>query len=125
MTFLLEEIYEKTSKYLSNDLSTAIISPVGCVIEALEKGARGIVNVITQNCSYGNVLTSILQRMRPDYGNIPLLTLIYEEQQGGNKLTRLEAFMHQIPKQLTCSRFPGEQLTMYGYGDALQPIMKC
>jgi len=34
-----EEIYEKTSKYLSNDLSTAIISPVGCVIEAIEKGA--------------------------------------------------------------------------------------
>ncbi len=100
-----EEIYEKTSKYLSNDLSTAIISPVGCVIEAVEKGARGIINVITQNCSYGNVLTSILQRMRPDYGNIPLLTLIYEEQQGGNKLTRLEAFMHQIPKQLTCTRF--------------------
>jgi len=106
-----EEIYEKTSKYLSSDLSTAIISPVGCVIEAIEKGARGIINVITQNCSYGNVLTSILQRMRTDYGNIPLLTLIYEEQQGGNKLTRLEAFMHQIPKQLTCVRFPGNSDT--------------
>jgi predicted CoA-substrate-specific enzyme activase len=101
-----DEIYEKTAKYLSNDLSTAIISPVGCVIEAVEKGARGIINVITQNCSYGNVLTSILQRLRSDYGNIPLLTLIYEEQQGGNKLTRLEAFMHQIPKQLKCVRFP-------------------
>ncbi|TAN39066.1 MAG: hypothetical protein EPN25_12585 [Nitrospirae bacterium] len=103
-----EEIYEKTSKYLSNDLSTAIISPLGCVIEAVEKGARGIINAITQNCSYGNVLTSILQSMRPDYGDIPLLTLIYEEQQGGNKLTRLEAFMHQIPRQLTCSRFPDQ-----------------
>lgn len=101
-----DEIYEKTSKYLSNDLSTAIISPVGCVIEAVGKGARGIINVITQNCSYGNVLTSILQRMRADYGNIPLLTLIYEEQQGGNKLTRLEAFMHQIPGQLKCVRLP-------------------
>lgn len=101
-----EEIYEKTSKYLSNDLSEGIISPVGSVIEAIDKGARGIVNVITQNCSHGNVLTSILQRMRPDYENIPLLTLIYEEQQGGNKLTRLEAFMHQIPKQLKCVRFP-------------------
>jgi hypothetical protein len=30
-----------------------------------------------------------------------LLTLIYEEQQGGNQLTRLEAFMHQIPEQLS------------------------
>jgi hypothetical protein len=79
---------------------------VGCVIEAVEKGACGIINVITQNCSYGNVLTSILQRMRPDYGDIPLLTLIYEEQQGGNKLTRLEAFMHQVPKQLKCVQFP-------------------
>ncbi|HAM50275.1 MAG TPA: hypothetical protein DCP92_06115 [Nitrospiraceae bacterium] len=100
-----EEVYQRTSKYLSSDLSTGIISPVGCVIEAIEKGACGIINVITQNCSYGNVLTSILQRMRADYGNVPLLTLIYEEQQGGNKLTRLEAFMHQIAKQLKCVRF--------------------
>jgi len=44
--------------------------------------------------------------MRGDYQNIPLLTLIYKEQRGGNKLTRLEAFMHQIPRQLNGVSLP-------------------
>ncbi|MEO5356443.1 MAG: acyl-CoA dehydratase activase [Nitrospirae bacterium YQR-1] len=94
------EVFEKTSKYLSTTLSSGVISPLGSVIDMIEHGARGIINVITLNCSFGNVLTSVLQRMRKDYGNIPLLTLIYEQQQGGNQMTRLEAFMHQIPAKI-------------------------
>ncbi|GAK60785.1 hypothetical protein U27_00683 [Candidatus Vecturithrix granuli] len=94
-----KEVFEKTSKYLSSELSTGVISPVGSVIDTLELGAKGIINVITLNCSFGNVVTSVLQRVRRDYGDVPLLTLVCEEQQGGNQLTRLEAFMHQIPEQ--------------------------
>ena len=94
-----KEVFEKTSKYLSSDLSTGVISPVGSVIDTLQLGAKGIINVITLNCSFGNVVTSVLQRVRRDYGDVPLLTLVCEEQQGGNQLTRLEAFMHQIPEQ--------------------------
>ncbi len=94
-----KEVFEKTSKYLSPDLSAGVVSPVGSVIDTLELGAKGIINLITLNCSFGNVVTSVLQRVRRDYGDVPLLTLIYEEQQGGNQLTRLEAFMHQIPEQ--------------------------
>ena len=94
-----KEMMEKTSKYLNKELSSGVISPVGSVIDTLEHGAKGIINVITLNCCFGNVVTSILQRVRRDYGDVPLLTLICEEQQGGNQLTRLEAFMHQIPEQ--------------------------
>jgi len=99
-----KEVFEKTSKYLSSELSTGVISPVGSVIDTLELGAKGIINVITLNCSFGNVVTSVLQRVRRDYGDVPLLTLVCEEQQGGNQLTRLEAFMHQIPEQPWRSR---------------------
>ncbi len=94
-----KEVFEKTSKYLSSELSTGIISPVGSVIDTLEIGSKGIINVITLNCSFGNVVTSVLQRVRRDYNDVPLLTLVCEEQQGGNQLTRLEAFMHQIPER--------------------------
>jgi predicted nucleotide-binding protein (sugar kinase/HSP70/actin superfamily) len=94
-----KEVLEKTSKYLNKEISTGIISPVGSVIETLEHGAQGIINVITLNCSFGNVVTSVLQRVRRDYNDVPLLTLVCEEQQGGNQFTRLEAFMHQIPAQ--------------------------
>jgi predicted CoA-substrate-specific enzyme activase len=92
-----KEVFEKTSKYLSSELSTGVISPVGSVIDMLELGAKGVINVVTLNCSFGNVVTSVLQRVRRDYDDVPLLTLICEEQQGGNQLTRLEAFMHQVP----------------------------
>jgi predicted CoA-substrate-specific enzyme activase len=94
-----KEVFEKASKYLSTDLSAGVISPIGSVIDTLELGAKGIINVITLNCSFGNIVTSVLQRVRRDYNDVPLLTLICEEQQGGNQLTRLEAFMYQIPEQ--------------------------
>jgi hypothetical protein len=85
--------------YLSPELSPGVISPIGSVIDTSKLGAKGIINVITLNCSFSNIVTSVLQRVRRNYGDVPLLTLIYEEQQGGNHLTRLEAFMHQMPEQ--------------------------
>ena len=55
-----KEVLEKTSKYLSPDLSSGIISPVGSVIDTLELGSKGIINVITLNCSFGSIIKWLL-----------------------------------------------------------------
>ena len=102
LIYNLEMPYRKTFKklapYLSKEQSLGILAPIGNVLDHYDLGAKGIINVITLNCLYGNIVTSSLLKIKKDYGNPPLLTLTYDGLQSTNHLNRIEAFMYKLKK---------------------------
>ena len=63
---------------------------------AIAAGADGLLNLITLNCSYGTVVTAVLNRELQSRHGVPMLTLVYEGLEKTNEKTRLEAFMQQV-----------------------------
>ncbi len=73
---------------------------VAAILEQLNAGANGILNIITFHCSYGLVLASTLETIKKEYPKIPNLTLIFEGLSATHNRTRLEAFMERVKENL-------------------------
>lgn len=68
---------------------------MGKVIDYINKGATGIVNVMPFTCMPGTVVNGILKKVREENANIPYLNMVFEGIEDTNSITRLEAFVHQ------------------------------
>ena len=73
---------------------------MGKVVEYVEHGYDGIVNVIPFHCMPGTVVNGVLERFQKDYYGIPCLKLSFDGQEQTNEETRLEAFMHQAYQRM-------------------------
>jgi len=73
---------------------------VAAILEQLNAGADGILNIITFHCSYGLVLASTLESIKREYPGVPNLTLIFEGLNATHNRTRLEAFMERVKENL-------------------------
>jgi predicted CoA-substrate-specific enzyme activase len=91
-----EEIVKSTITYLNYNNNQTLFLNVARIIDFARKGADGIINVICFNCMLGTASAAISGRIKKDFGNIPLPTLIYGETESTNEDTKLEAFMEQV-----------------------------
>ena len=73
-----------------------IAAPLATALSYIDRGANGVLNLITLNCSYGTVVTAALLRALKELPELPLLTLVYDGLKKTNEKTRLEAFMEQV-----------------------------
>jgi hypothetical protein len=71
-------------------------APLATAVSQIDRGAHGVLNLITLNCSYGTVVTAALGRVLKDRPGVPMLTLVYDGLKKTNERTRLEAFMDQV-----------------------------
>ncbi len=92
--------YERGMKliepYMDRKMPVGLTGSVASVVEQIQAGADGILNLITLHCSYGLVLGSVLASIEHDYPRLPQLTLIFEGLRPTHNLTRLEAFMERV-----------------------------
>lgn len=91
-----EDMVRSTASYLSFNNNQTLFLNVARMINFARKGADGIINVICFNCLLGTTSAAISARIRKDFGNIPLPTIIYGETDSTNEQTRLEAFTEQV-----------------------------
>jgi predicted CoA-substrate-specific enzyme activase len=110
-----EDMVRSTASYLSFNNNQTLFLNVARMIDFARKGADGIINVICFNCLLGTTSAAISARIRKDFGNIPLPTLIYGETESSNEQTRLEAFAEQVKarykkRESLDSRFPASNL---------------
>ena len=89
------EILKYSSPYLSPMFEGEAILSVGKAIDFYHKGVSGIVVVMPFTCMPGTITSSILNRVRSDYGDVPLLNIAYDGMEETNIRTRLEAFTYQ------------------------------
>lgn len=85
-----------TMAYLNYNNNQSLFLNVARMIDFASKGADGVINVICFNCMLGTVSAAISARIRKEFGNIPLPTLIYGETETDSTGSRLEAFVDQV-----------------------------
>ncbi len=90
-------------RHLDRRYPTGMAAPLATVLGQIERGADGVLNLITLNCSYGTVVTATLNRAMSDSPDVPMLTLVYDGLKKTNERTRLEAFMEQVHDHFTAS----------------------
>jgi predicted CoA-substrate-specific enzyme activase len=83
-------------KFIDPRQPPGIIGSAAAILEQLKAGADGILNIITFQCSYGLVLSSMMETIKKEYPHAPNLTLIFEGLDGTHNRTRLEAFMERV-----------------------------
>ncbi|HEK86511.1 MAG TPA: hypothetical protein ENO29_09200 [Candidatus Aminicenantes bacterium] len=91
-----EDLIKSTVTYLDYNNNQTLFLNIARMIDFARKGADGIINVICFNCMLGTASAAISARIRKDFGNIPLPTLIYGETESAAEDSRLEAFMEQV-----------------------------
>jgi predicted CoA-substrate-specific enzyme activase len=91
-----KEIVENTSRYINLDNNETLLLNVAKMVDFAQKGADGVINAICFNCMLGTISGAIASRIRRDYKNIPIPTLIYSGTELVSEKTKLEAFVYQI-----------------------------
>ncbi|MGB9893384.1 MAG: hypothetical protein ACPLRA_03145, partial [Candidatus Saccharicenans sp.] len=91
-----EDLVRSTVTYLNYNNNQSLFLNVAKMVDFARKGADGIINVICFNCLLGTTAAAISGRIKKDFQNIPLPTLIYGESEMTNSSSRLEAFVAQV-----------------------------
>lgn len=95
----VEKVIDYSYSYLVPELEEEVGITIGKAIDYINLGVSGIVNVMPFTCMPGNIATILLERIKEDNNNIPVINLHYDGQKEGNTEARLETFVFQ------CSRF--------------------
>ena len=82
--------------YMDEKLPCGLTGTVASIMEQINAGADGILNLITFHCTYGLVISSVLTSLDKDYPDLPKLTLILEGLKPTHNRVRLEAFMERV-----------------------------
>jgi len=96
LDLLGRRMWKSAARHADTRLPGGITAPIVTVLQHLDMGADGALNLITLNCSYGTVVTAALSRALKARPGIPMLTLVYDGLKKTNEKTRLEAFMEQV-----------------------------
>lgn len=93
-----KEIIRLAKGYMGNLNHKVLLLNVAKMVDFARKGADGIINAICFNCMIGNSSSAISEKIRRDYGNIPILTAIYSTGNDPSRLIALETFVEQVKR---------------------------
>lgn len=91
-----KEINKSTSSYIGFDNNQTLLLNIAKMVDFVKQGADGVINAICFNCMLGTVSGALAQRIRKDFRNIPIPTLIYTGTESAVEQIRLEAFVYQV-----------------------------
>ena len=91
-----EELLRSTLAYLNYNNNQSLFLNVARMVDLARRGADGIINVICFNCMLGTTSAAISRRIKKDFGELPLPTLIFGESETVATRSRLEAFVEQV-----------------------------
>jgi predicted CoA-substrate-specific enzyme activase len=91
-----EEVLELAGRYLDQSANDIVLLNIAKMVDFVKRGADGVINAIAFHCMLGTVSASLTESIRRDHGMIPITTVVYSGQAGGDTGTKLEAFAHQV-----------------------------
>jgi predicted nucleotide-binding protein (sugar kinase/HSP70/actin superfamily) len=99
------------SPYLTLDNNQTLILNIAKMVDFASRGADGVINAICFNCMLGTVSGAIAQKIRQDFQNIPIPTLIFKGKEDPTEESRLEAFVYQVKQSWEKKQLKQRELT--------------
>ncbi|HJV47880.1 MAG TPA: acyl-CoA dehydratase activase [Geothrix sp.] len=91
-----DEMKRLASPYMPNEAHELLFLNVAKIVDFAEGGADGIINAICFGCMVGNASSAVIERIRKDYGDLPILTAVYAGGEDPSRKMALEAFVSQV-----------------------------
>ena len=91
-----KEVLELAKPYIDRNANETVLLNVAKMVDFANRGAHGVINAISSHCMLGTVSASIIDRIRDDHDQMPMLTLVFSATESATMETRLEAFAHQV-----------------------------
>ena len=89
------EIVKLASKYIWNEASELLFLNIAKIVDFAQRGADGIINATCFNCMVGNASNAIIEKIRRDYSDIPIITTVYSSTDDPARDMILDTFLHQ------------------------------
>jgi predicted CoA-substrate-specific enzyme activase len=86
--------------FIDNSFEGETCLSVGKAIEFYHQGCSGIVNVMPFTCMPGNIVSSLLKKVRTTHDGIPILSIPYDGTRHASTPLRLEAFVYQAKEYM-------------------------
>ncbi|MGD9344439.1 MAG: acyl-CoA dehydratase activase [Candidatus Aminicenantes bacterium] len=90
------EIVENSAPYIGYDNNDLLILNISKMVDFAKHGADGVINAICFNCMLGTISGAIATRIRRDFEDIPIPTLVFSGSDLASEKTKLEAFVYQV-----------------------------
>ena len=90
------EVIQLAGPYVERNANEVVLLNVAKMVDFAQRGAHGVINAISSHCMLGTVSASLVDRIREDHDQLPMLTLIYSATESSTMEARLEAFAHQV-----------------------------
>jgi len=92
----IKEILSLGDKYLDRSLRGEAILTIGKTLHSIKRGRDGVVNVMPFTCMPGNITMGIVEQIKKDYPDFPILNLSFDGSRQANYLNKLRTFVYQV-----------------------------
>ncbi|MBN1272125.1 MAG: hypothetical protein JXB26_07605 [Candidatus Aminicenantes bacterium] len=90
------EVVAWTSPYIGLENNDILLLNIAKMVDFAQRGADGVINAICFNCMLGTISEAIAARIRRDYKNIPIPTMIFSGTSTPTEKKMIEAFIFQV-----------------------------
>jgi predicted CoA-substrate-specific enzyme activase len=90
------EMRKLAGPYMPNEEHELLFLNTVKIVDFVRRGADGVINATCFNCMVGNASAAVIERIRRDYRDIPIVTAIYAGGEDPSRRMVLEAFVNRV-----------------------------
>ncbi|MCC6132002.1 MAG: hypothetical protein IT186_18930 [Acidobacteria bacterium] len=90
------ELKKLAAPYMPNESHELLFTNVAKIVDFAAGGADGIINAICFGCMIGNASAAVIEKIRRDYGDLPIITAVYSGIDDPSRRMVLDAFVSQV-----------------------------
>jgi predicted CoA-substrate-specific enzyme activase len=103
------EMKKLAAPYMPNEAHQLLFLNTVKIVDFARRGADGIINAICFNCMVGNAAAAIIEKIRSDYHDIPIVTAVYSGGEDPSRAMVLEAFVSQAKRHYAGTQLPQQK----------------
>ena len=90
------EMKKLAAPYMPNEAHELLFLNTVKIVDFARRGADGVINAICFNCMVGNASAAVIEKIRGDYQDLPIVTAVYSGGEDPSRRMALEAFVSQV-----------------------------
>ena len=103
------EMKKLAAPYMPNEAHELLFLNTVKIVDFAQRGADGIINAVCFNCMIGNASAAIIEKIRSDYHDIPIVTAVYSGGEEPSRAMVLEAFVSQVKRHYAKTQLPRQR----------------
>ena len=93
------ELLKLAEPYMNNKQYELLLLNIAKIVDFIDRGASGIINATCFNCMVGNASAAIIEKIRRDHVQTPIITAVYAGSQDPAREMQLDAFACQVKER--------------------------